>query len=77
MPAQARRDAHYIFHVGNVGSTLIPRLLGELADVFAVREPQPLRQLGTDAVFATVAALFSRSWRLGQRPKRGRSARGR
>lgn len=66
-PAQARRDAHYIFHIGNVGSTLISRLLGELPDVFAVREPQLLRQLAADADFATVAALLSRTWRPGQR----------
>ena len=39
MPAEARRDADYIFHIGNVGSTLISRLLGELPTVFALREP--------------------------------------
>jgi hypothetical protein len=43
MPAGARRDAQYIFHLGNVGSTLISRLLGELEDVFALREPLLLR----------------------------------
>jgi hypothetical protein len=66
-PPQARRDAHYIFHIGNVGSTLISRLLGEVPEVFAVREPQLLRQLGADADFPTVAALLSRTWRPGQR----------
>lgn len=67
VPAGARRDAHYIFHIGNVGSTLISRLLDELPEVFAVREPQLLRQLGPDADFATVAALLSRTWRPEQR----------
>src|ERR1043165_640141 len=67
LPPEARRDAHYIFHIGNVGSTLISRLLDELPEVFAVREPQLLRRLGADADFATVAALFSRTWRPDQR----------
>jgi hypothetical protein len=66
-PDEARRDAHYIFHIGNVGSTLISRLLDELPGTFAVREPQLLRQLGADADFATVAALLSRTWRPEQR----------
>jgi hypothetical protein len=35
----------YIFHVGHVGSTLISRLLGELDNVLALREPAILRQL--------------------------------
>ena len=35
----------YIFHVGHVGSTLISRLLGELDNVMALREPALLRQL--------------------------------
>ena len=67
VPAGARRDAHYIFHIGNVGSTLISRLLDELPELFAVREPQLLRQLGAGADFATVAALLSRTWRPEQR----------
>ena len=67
VPADARRDAQYIFHIGNVGSTLISRLLDELPEVFAVREPQLLRQLGTDADFGTVAALLSRTWQPSQR----------
>ena len=32
MPANARADARWIFHIGHVGSTLIARLLGELAE---------------------------------------------
>jgi hypothetical protein len=43
LPAEARRDAGYIFHIGHVGSTLISRLLGELPGVFALREPVLLR----------------------------------
>jgi hypothetical protein len=43
IPDAARRDAQFIFHIGNVGSTLISRLLGELAGVFALREPLLLR----------------------------------
>ena len=43
LPADARRDVQYIFHIGNVGSTLISRLLGELPSVFALREPLLLR----------------------------------
>lgn len=67
IPAETRRDAHYIFHIGNVGSTLISRLLDELPETFAVREPQLLRQLDPEADFATVAALLSRTWRPAQR----------
>lgn len=45
LPADARRDVQYIFHIGHVGSTLIARLLGELPSVFALREPMVLRGL--------------------------------
>ncbi|WP_442623686.1 hypothetical protein [Parasphingopyxis sp.] len=45
-----RRDAHWILHIGHVGSTLISRLLGELNGLFALREPQMLRN------FADLAA---------------------
>ncbi|MDB5692218.1 MAG: hypothetical protein JWO81_1281 [Alphaproteobacteria bacterium] len=41
--AEARRDVHYIFHIGHVGSTLISRLLGELPDLLALREPLVVR----------------------------------
>ena len=43
IPGDARRDARFILHIGNVGSTLISRLLGELGSVFALREPLLLR----------------------------------
>jgi hypothetical protein len=66
MPAGARRDADYIFHIGNVGSTLISRLLGELPSVFALREPLLLRT-ATEGQFETLAALFSRTFRPEQR----------
>ena len=42
---RARDDAHYIFHIGHVGSTLISRLLGSLPDVLALREPLLLRSI--------------------------------
>ena len=51
-----RQAPHYIFHVGHCGSTLISRLLGELPQVFSLREPVTLlalavirRELGTAA----------------------------
>ena len=44
---QARDDAHYIFHTGHVGSTLISRLLGEIPGALALREPLLLRDLAS------------------------------
>jgi hypothetical protein len=70
-PTEARRDAQYIFHIGNVGSTLLSRLLGELPDVFALREPVLLRdfaeRLPGAADFERLNALLSRTFRPGQR----------
>ena len=66
VPAEARRDADYIFHIGNVGSTLISRLLGELPTVLALREPLLLRT-AAEGQFDTLAALFSRTFRSAQR----------
>jgi hypothetical protein len=40
-----RFDARWIFHIGHVGSTLVSRLLGELDDVLAIREPRLFRDL--------------------------------
>jgi hypothetical protein len=40
-----RCDARWIFHIGHVGSTLVSRLLGELDNVLAIREPRLLRDL--------------------------------
>ncbi|MGN6059152.1 MAG: hypothetical protein ACTHOI_11295 [Sphingomicrobium sp.] len=45
MAGDCRRDARWIFHIGHVGSTLVSRLLGELQDVLALREPRLLRDL--------------------------------
>lgn len=36
---------HFIFHIGHVGSTLVSRLIAELADVLPLREPMLLRSL--------------------------------
>lgn len=70
-PAGARRDAQYIFHIGNVGSTLISRLLGELDTVFALREPLLLRGFAESPPsperFDALTALLSRTFRPGQR----------
>jgi hypothetical protein len=44
-----RDDAHYIFHIGHVGSTLVSRLIGETAGALALREPQLLRDLAAVA----------------------------
>ncbi len=43
LDSAGRDDAHYIFHIGHVGSTLVSRLLGCLVEVLALREPQVLR----------------------------------
>jgi hypothetical protein len=71
LPADARRDVQYIFHIGNVGSTLISRLLGELPEVFALREPLLLRTFAADppgaADFDRLTALLSRTFRPAQR----------
>jgi hypothetical protein len=45
MEGELRQDARWIFHIGHVGSTLVSRLLGELPNVLAVREPRLLRDL--------------------------------
>ena len=82
LPPDARRDGQFIFHIGNVGSTLISRLLGELDEVFAVREPLLLRDFADlldpgapprwsrDAATQRIdllRALLSRTFRPGQR----------
>jgi hypothetical protein len=71
VPADARRDIQYIFHIGHVGSTLISRLLGELPEVLALREPQILRDLVQRAWDAerldVLTALLSRTFRAEQR----------
>ena len=71
LPAEARRDVQYIFHIGNVGSTLISRLLGELPTVFALREPLLLRSFAESPPsagdFERLTALLSRTFRPAQR----------
>jgi hypothetical protein len=68
IPANVRRDARWIFHIGHVGSTLIARLLGELDSVLSVREPRALRDLTFFApdvrgrFVPTLQALFSRTF---------------
>jgi hypothetical protein len=42
-----KADARWIFHIGHVGSTLMARLLGEVAGVLSVREPRFLRDIAT------------------------------
>jgi hypothetical protein len=71
LPEDARRDVQYIFHIGNVGSTLLSRLLGELPDVLALREPLLLRAFAADPPpaedFDRLTALLSRTFRPAQR----------
>jgi hypothetical protein len=75
VPPDARRDIQYIFHIGHVGSTLISRLLGELPEVLALREPQILRDFAAcldqgvwDAKrLDALTALLSRTFRREQR----------
>jgi hypothetical protein len=45
MTGDLRSDARWIFHIGHVGSTLVSRLIGELPEVLAIREPRLLRDL--------------------------------
>jgi hypothetical protein len=64
--------AHYIFHTGHVGSTLISRLVGAHPHCFALREPAPLRALAVSPAAAAlrldvVLALLARTWRPAQR----------
>ena len=42
--AKLAQNCNFIFHIGHVGSTLLSRLLGAHPAVFALREPQILRQ---------------------------------
>ena len=68
MADQTRQDARWIFHIGHVGSTLVSRLLGELPDVLALREPRLLRDLALSPAevrsryVAAVPKLMSRAF---------------
>ena len=72
MPAHARTDARWIFHIGHVGSTLLARLLGELEGVLSIREPRSFRDLlffpaeVRAEYIPTIQALFSRTFAPGQ-----------
>ena len=63
-----RSDARWIFHIGHVGSTLVSRLLGELENVLAIREPRLLRDLALSPpavraqYIAAVPRLMSRTF---------------
>ena len=63
-----RADARWIFHIGHVGSTLLSRLLGELDNVLAVREPRILRDASSlptevrDRYIAPLPGLMSRTF---------------
>lgn len=66
--------AHYIFHIGHVGSTLVSRLVGEWDGFFSIREPAILRAIALDGSRAfvelsmrDVLALLARTWRPQQR----------
>jgi hypothetical protein len=45
LPAVAKAETHYLFHISHVGSTLLSRLLGCKREVLSLREPLLLRWL--------------------------------
>src|SRR5438874_10231343 len=67
-----RHDARWIFHIGHVGSTLVSRLLGEIAGVLAIREPRLIRDLALSPpevrhrYIAPVPKLMSRTFAAGE-----------
>ncbi len=70
--AELAPAAHYVFHIGHVGSTLLSRLIGEDPRFFSVREPAllrlcALRPRACPMPLAALLALLSRSWRPQQR----------
>jgi hypothetical protein len=72
--ATLKPGAHYLFHVGHVGSTLLSRLIGEAGAFFSVREPSMLRAAAADPGrafgaldLAGVLSLLARTWRGDQR----------
>src|SRR5438874_2363937 len=72
MSGALRHDARWIFHIGHVGSTLVSRLLGEIAGVLAIREPRLIRDLALSPpevrhrYIAPVAQLMSRTFAAGE-----------
>lgn len=55
--AQARPHAHFIFHIGHCGSTLISRALAATTEVLPIREPLSLRLLA-----ASLPAHANEEW---------------
>jgi hypothetical protein len=66
MPAHA----HFLFHLGHVGSTLISRLIGAHPSFFCLREPALLRTQtrspSSQLPLRALLALFARTWRRDQ-----------
>ena len=75
-------ESDFIFHIGHVGSTLLSRVLGDHEQVFALREPPPLRGLAIaqglaasradaatviGAYLPTLSRLYARVYRPSQR----------
>ncbi len=70
--SQLTPSAHFIFHIGHVGSTLLSRLVGEDPRFFCIREPGLLRRLATHPRASGLSrpallSLLSRTWRTEQR----------
>jgi hypothetical protein len=70
--ARLAAHAHYVFHTGHVGSTLISRLIGAQRGFFALREPALLRALaaapaGGAPDLRVALALLARTWRPDER----------
>jgi hypothetical protein len=67
--------AHYIFHIGHVGSTLLSRLIGACPELFSLREPAllrtwvapPARRGAQPLLLAALLGLLARTWRADQR----------
>jgi hypothetical protein len=65
--------AHYLFHIGHVGSTLVSRLIGAHESFFSLREPALLRAFADPTTppaglsLDCVLALLARTWRPAQR----------
>ena len=72
--AMLKTRAHYIFHIGHVGSTLISRILGEHRGFHSVREPALLRVMAAEQALTAYApsltvalTLLARTWSTQQR----------
>jgi hypothetical protein len=60
----ATRAAHWLFHIGHCGSTLLSRLLPAVCPLLPVREPPPLRTLaeGLRLLGEPTSRLRPREW---------------